>query len=81
MPILKNAADVKVEAVIISVDRMEKGKSDKSAVQEVMDDFGIRVCPIVTVNDIIDCIEDGTIGGKEYLDAMKEYRKTYGVEA
>jgi orotate phosphoribosyltransferase len=59
---------------------MEKGKGEKSAVQEVNDEFGIKVYPIVTVCDIIDCIEDGTIEGKEYLDAMKEYRRTYGVE-
>ena len=74
-----NAADVNVECVIISVDRMEKGKGEKSAVQEVYDEFGIKVYPIVTVCDIIECIEDGTIEGKEYLEAMKEYRKNYGV--
>ncbi len=80
LPILKQAADVDVSCVIISVDRMEKGKGDKSAVQEVYDEFGIKVYPIVTVCDIIECIEDGTIEGKEYLEAMKEYRKNYGIE-
>ena len=40
---------------------MEKGKGEKSAVQEVYDEFGIRVYPIVTVVDIIEAIEDGTI--------------------
>ncbi len=79
LPVLKAAADCNVEAVIISVDRMEKGKGEKSAVQEVYDEFGIKVYPIVTVCDIIDCIEDGTIDGKEYLQAMKEYRATYGI--
>ncbi len=79
LPILKAAADVSVSGVIISVDRMEKGKSDKSAVQEVYDEFGIKVYPIVTVEDIIGCIKDGTIDGAEYLDKMLEYRKNYGV--
>ncbi|MBQ7264738.1 MAG: orotate phosphoribosyltransferase [Firmicutes bacterium] len=79
IPILKEAADVNIQAVIISVDRMEKGKTDKSAVEEVYEQFGIKVFPIVTVEDIIDAIEDGTIEGKEYLTAMKEYRKTYGI--
>lgn len=79
LPILKNAADVRVSAVIISVDRMEKGKGEKSAVQEVYEEFGIKVYPIVTVCDIIECIEDGTIEGKEYLSAMKEYRANYGI--
>jgi orotate phosphoribosyltransferase len=79
LPILKAAANVDVTAVIISVDRMEKGKGEKSAVQEVYDEFGIKVYPIVTVCDIIEAIEDGTIDGAQYLDAMKEYRKTYGI--
>jgi orotate phosphoribosyltransferase len=79
LPILKAAANVDVQAVIISVDRMEKGKGEKSAVQEVYDEFDIKVYPIVTVCDIIDAIEDGTIAGKEYLESMKEYRKNYGI--
>lgn len=80
IPVLKNAADVKIEAMVISVDRMEKGKEgDLSAVQEVKRDFGIEVFSIVTIEDIIKAIEDGVIEGKEYLDKMLEYRKTYGV--
>lgn len=80
IPVLKNAADVKIEAMVISVDRMEKGKEgDLSAVQEVKRDFGIEVFSIVTIEDIIKAIEDGVIEGKEYLDKMLEYRKTYGI--
>lgn len=79
LPLLKATADVNVNAVIISVDRMEKGKGEKSAVQEVYDEFGIRVYPVVTVVDIIEAIEDGTIDGKEHLEAMKKYRETYGI--
>ena len=78
IPVLKNAADVKIEAMVISVDRMEKGKEgDLSAVQEVKRDFGIEVFSIVTIEDIIKAIEDGVIEGKEYLDRMLEYRKFY----
>ena len=81
IPVLKNAADVDIQAMIISVDRMEKGKEgDLSAVGEVKRDFGIEVFSIVTIEDIIKAIEDGVIEGKEYLDKMLEYRKTYGVK-
>lgn len=81
MPKLKDAADVKVEAMIITVDRMEKGlTSDLSAVQEVDRDFGVKVYSIVTINDIIKAIEDGVIGGSEHLEAMKAYRAQYGVQ-
>lgn len=65
--------------MVISVDRMEKGKGELSAVQEVKQEFGINVFSIVTINDIIDAIKNGVIEGKEYLDKMIEYRNTYGV--
>ncbi len=80
LPILKNAADVDITGMVISVDRMEKGQGEYSAVQEVYNEFGIKIYPIVTVNDIIDAIRNGVVEGKEYLDKMLEYRKTYGVE-
>lgn len=81
IPVLKQNADVRISAMVISVDRMEKGKEGNfSAVQEVKNEFGIDVFSIVTINDIIDAIKNGVIEGKEYLDKMIEYRKTYGVQ-
>lgn len=80
LPVLKAAADVNITGMVISVDRMEKGQGELSAVQEVKKEFGIDVYPIVTVQDIIEAIRDGVIEGKEYLESMLEYRKTYGVE-
>jgi orotate phosphoribosyltransferase len=81
LPKLKQTANVQVVGMIISVDRMEKGlDSDLSAVQEVYKEFGVKVYSIVTMADIISAIEDGTIEGKEYLNAMYAYRKQYGVQ-
>ena len=57
MPKLKSAADVNVTGMVITVDRMEKGQGDMSAVQEVKRDFGIDVYSIVTIADIIEAIE------------------------
>ena len=80
MPKLTGAADVKVEGMVITVDRMELGlTSDKSAVQEVYDEFGVKVYSIVTINDIIEALENDVIPGKEYVAKMKEYRSAYGV--
>ena len=81
LPKIRACADVNIAGMVISVDRMERGAvSGKSAVQEVYDEFGIKVHSIVTINDIISAIADGSIGGKEYLPAMREYREKYGVE-
>lgn len=81
LPKLKQAANVEIAGMVISVDRMERGlESSLSAVQEVYKEFGVKVYSIVTMADIISAIEDGTIEGKEYLEKMNEYRKTYGVD-
>ncbi len=81
MPKLKTAADVEVSGMIITVDRKEKAlNSEKSAVENALDTYGVKVYSIVTIDDIIKAIEDGVVEGKEYLDKMLEYRKTYGVD-
>lgn len=81
LPKLKSAADVKIAGMVITVDRMEKGlNSQLSATQEVKRDFDITVYPIVTIKDIIGAIENGIIEGKEFLPAMENYRKQYGVD-
>ena len=77
---IKGMCCAKVTDMVISVDRMEIGKGgEKSAVQEVEDEFGIKVHSVVTMDDIISAIENGVVEGKEHLDAMKKYRETYGV--
>ena len=80
LPKLKAAAAVKVEGMIISVDRQEKALgSERSAVQDAFEEFGVKVYSIVTMTDIIDAIEQGVIEGRQYLGKMKEYRKIYGA--
>lgn len=80
LPKLRGAAKIVIEGMIITVDRAEKGlESDKSAVREVYDEFGINVYSIVTISDIIEALENGVVAGAEFVDKMKEYRKQYGA--
>lgn len=76
---MKQLADVQVTDMIISVDRMEVGNTQLSAVMEVEQEYGIKVHSIVNDNDIIEAIENGVVPGMEHLEAIKEYRDTYGV--
>lgn len=80
--IINDIAKVDIMGVVISIDRMEKGKvGDKSAIQEVKDEFGINVYNIASVVDIIEAIKEGKLPvDSEYLDKMIKYRKLYGVE-
>jgi orotate phosphoribosyltransferase len=84
LPILRGLAKVNIAGLIVSVDRMEKGKGDKTAIQELHDEFGISTYPIVTVREIIDTIYNVEIDGKVYIDdvmkkRMEEYFEMYCV--
>lgn len=66
--------------VVIALDRMEKGKSDLSAIQEVEKEYGIPVVSIIDLNDIISYLEaSDDPASNQYLEAMKAYRKEYGI--
>ncbi len=81
LPKLEAAANVKVVGMVISVDRREKAlDSDLSAVAQAKEQFGIDVYSVVTMDDIIEAIEDGVIDGKEHLAQMYKYRNTYGAK-
>ncbi|MCI1999502.1 MAG: orotate phosphoribosyltransferase [Clostridia bacterium] len=79
MPILKSAADVKVNDMFISVNRCEVGNNpEKTAVMEVKEEFGLNVHAIITVMDIFDYLKTK----KEYSDVlgrMEEYMKKYCI--
>lgn len=66
--------------VVIALDRMEKGKTDLSAIQEVEKEYGIPVISIIDLNDIIKYLEQTNDNeSQQYLEAMKTYRKEYGI--
>ncbi len=79
LPKLAAEANVHATSMLISVDRQEKGTGGKSAVEEAYEQFGVKVHAVVTMADILEAIETGVIGGKEYLPAMLAYRAQFGA--
>lgn len=79
MPVLFGAAKVKVKDMFISVNRCEIGQnSNKTAVMEVKEEFGIEVHAIITVKDIYDYLQEkGTYS--DVLKRMEDYMKKYCV--
>ena len=79
MPVLYGAADVKVTDMFISVNRCEVGKDGtKTAVMEVMEEFGINVHSIISVKDIYEYLkEKGTY--EDVLPKMEAYMAQYCV--
>ncbi len=64
--------------VVISFDRMERGTTDVSAVDDVRDTFGLKVVSISTLDDLI-----SFLGGHpelaQQLRSVGDYRRKYGV--
>ena len=67
-------------AVMVALDRMERGVGELSAVQEVERTFGIPVISIATLDDLVSYLESDP-GHKRDLAAVNRYREQYGVKA
>lgn len=65
-------------AVVIALDRMERGTGTLSAVQEVRDAYGIPVLAVANLTDLIAYLADSP-ALKANLEAVQRYRDTYGV--
>jgi orotate phosphoribosyltransferase len=79
MPILKNAANVTVKDMFISVNRCEVGQNpEKTTIMEVMEDFGINVHAIITVKDIYEYLKDNG-SYNDILPKMESYMSKYCV--
>jgi orotate phosphoribosyltransferase len=65
-------------AVIVAIDRQERGKADLSAIQEVERDYGVSVLSLVTLGDIVQYLE-GKSGYQEELEAISSYNLEYGI--
>lgn len=80
MAILSQLEGVKVVAAFVMVDRKEKGKTQKSAMAEVEDEFGFPVYSVVDVYDIIEYLEEDD-KNKENVDRIKKYLEVNGAKA
>ncbi len=83
VPLLKGAAEVILAGLVVSVDRMERGTGQKSALSEVRDSFGMKTCAIVTIEEIVSHLHNRPVNGTVVLsDEIKtridEYRDLYG---
>lgn len=84
LPILTENKDVRIAGLVVSVDRMEKGSGEKTAIQELEEDFGIKTFPLVSVKEVMDTLHNSPVDGKIYIDdavrsSMEEYMSKYCV--
>jgi orotate phosphoribosyltransferase len=80
MAILSSLEGVNVAATFVMVDRKEKGKTEKSAMSEVEEEFGFPVYSVVDVYDIIEYLEEDAANA-ENVQRIKNYLAQNGAKA
>lgn len=85
MPILKARGDVSPLGLVVSVDRMERGKGSKSALREIEEVYGLKTAAIVTMEEIVEHLHGKPYNGVIVIDdnlkaSIDAYYKEYGVK-
>ena len=66
-------------AVLIALDRQERGAGALSAIQEVERDFNMPVISIVSLQQVLEYLAQST-ELKQHLHAVERYREEYGIQ-
>ena len=85
-PIITGQAKIEVKGLIVSLNRMERGKGTKCALDEIKDLYGFPTAAIVTMKDVVDRLYNRECMGKVVIDdtmkaAIDRYYEQYGAEA
>lgn len=84
-PILKEQANVEIKGLIVSLNRMERGKGEKSALEEIQEKYGFPANAIVTMDEVVEKLYNQECGGKVIIDdnlkaAIDAYYAQYGAK-
>lgn len=84
-PIIKAQGDVTIKGLIVSLNRMERGKGEKSALTEIKDLYGIEANAIVSMADVVEHLYNRDCNGRVVIDdaiktAIDAYYEQYGVK-
>lgn len=85
LPIIRAQGDVTVTGLVVSVDRMERGQTSKSALAEIQDTYGFKTTAIVTMADVVEHLYNKPYKGNIIIDdalkaAIDAYYEQYGAE-
>lgn len=84
-PILKAQADVEIKGLMVSLNRMEKGKGEISALDEIKEKYGFDTNAIVSMADVVEHLYNKEYKGEIIIDdelkaAIDAYYAQYGTK-
>ncbi len=85
VPILKAQGKVEIVGLMVSLNRMERGKGERSALEEIKETYGFDAHAIVTMTEVIEHLYNQPYQGKIYIDdtikqAIDAYYEQYGAK-
>lgn len=84
-PIIKAQGDVEIKGLMVSLNRMERGKGSKCALDEIKELYGFQANAIVTMAEVTEHLYNREYKGKVIIDdkikaAIDAYYEQYGAE-
>ncbi|MCI8494881.1 MAG: orotate phosphoribosyltransferase [Lachnospiraceae bacterium] len=85
VPIIRAQADIQIKGLMVSLNRMERGKGEKSALDEIKELYGFDANAIVTMADVVEYLYNQPYKGNIYINddmkaAIDNYYAQYGVK-
>ncbi len=85
LPILNAQGNVNVLGLVVSVDRMERGQGEKSALKEIEENYGISTTAIVTMEEVVEHLYNKPYNGEIIIDdklklSIDAYYDQYGAK-
>lgn len=86
VPIIRAQADIKIKGLMVSLNRMERGKGEKSALEEIKELYGFDANAIVTMADVVEYLYNKPYKGYIYINeemkaAIDNYYAQYGAKS
>ncbi len=85
IPILRSQANVTLVGLMVSLNRMERGKGTQTALEEIRELYGMPTAAIVTMQEVVSYLYGKPIDGtvlitEEIKQAIDAYYEEYGVK-
>ena len=85
-PIIRAQADVTIQGLMVSLNRCERGRGEKSALQEIQETYGFAANAIVSMDEVVEYLYNRPCNGRILIDdstkeAIDAYYEQYGVRA
>ncbi len=79
VPKVRNAANVEIKGLMVSLNRNEKGKGNKTALKEVSELYNFPTAAIVSMPEVVEILKEKNALDEDLLSRIDAYYKEYGA--